>query len=96
MNREHGRHKSAAPNRAGHLFENEKQQHHGDAVQQNIGEMVAAGVEPEKLAIQHVRDRRERMPVLCVNVGERPGKSRRRDTARYNRLSVDVDYRRRN
>ena len=90
MNTEQGGNKGAAPNRAGHRFEHEKQQHDGDAVQQDASEMVAAGVEPEKLAIQHVRNRRERMPVLRVNVGKRPRNSVQRDAARYNLFSVDV------
>ncbi len=52
--------------------------------------MVAAGFEPEKLAIQHVRYRRERMPVPRVTVCECPRDSRKRDAARYDRFSIDV------
>ena len=73
------------------IFPARKSRTRSEAVQQHVDEMMPAGLESEQLAIHHVRNGGERMPVLCVNVGERPGKSRRRDAARYNRLSVDVD-----
>ena len=34
--------------------------------------MVRAWIHSEQLAIEHVRNRRERMPVLRMNMGKRP------------------------
>jgi hypothetical protein len=44
-------------------------------VQQNIGEMVAAGFESVELTIDHVRDDRERMPIARLRVNESPRQS---------------------
>ena len=72
MDREHSGDERACPHRSRHFFQGKKKQDCGDTVQQHIDEVMPAGLEPEQLAIQHVRDGGERMPVLRMNVGERP------------------------
>ena len=44
-------------------------------MQQNISEMMAAGFEIENLAIDHVRNESEWMPVVCVGVSKYSGQS---------------------
>ena len=71
MNREHSRHECAWPKRASHLFEHEEKQQHRYRVQQHISEVMAAALEPEQLAVEHVRNRRERMPVPRMRMRKR-------------------------
>ena len=44
-------------------------------MQQNIGQVMAAGVQAKDLTINHVRDRGQGVPILRVDVGERPDHS---------------------
>lgn len=41
-------------------------------MEENIYQMMRAWIQAEQLAIEHVRDRRQRMPVLGMHMGERP------------------------
>ena len=41
----------------------------------NVDQMMRTGIDPEELTIEHVRNRRERMPVLRMNVGKCPSDS---------------------
>ena len=59
-------------------------------MQQNVREMMAARLEIENLAIDHVRDERERMPVARLNIDERPGETVKRYPLRHQRVSVNV------
>jgi hypothetical protein len=60
-------------------------------VQEDIREMMSAGIEPKELAIEHVGDRRQRMPVPGVAVRERPNDSGQCETAGYDRIFIDVN-----
>jgi len=53
MDGKHRRHERAAPQSAGHLAQNEEQQDDRCGVQQDIGEMIPAGVETVELIIRH-------------------------------------------
>ena len=76
MNGERGRHECAWPNAASpartacHLFQHEKKQQHRYRMQEHISEVMTAGLESEQLAVEHVRNRRQRMPVSCVSMGK--------------------------
>ena len=90
MDGKHRGHERATPKLPGHLPEQEKEQENGNRMQEDIGEVMAAGVKTEELAIQHVRQRRERMPVTRMSVRECPHDSMRSDTTGYDRISVNV------
>ena len=72
MNREDSGDKRTCPYRGRHFFQGQKKQNRGEAMQQHAHKMMPAGPEAEQLTIHHVRNRRERMPVLRMNVRERP------------------------
>ena len=67
--------KRSAPKIAGDLAQPNEKQERSDRVQQDICEMVAARFEIENLAIDHVGDEGERMPVVGLRVGKGPGKA---------------------
>jgi hypothetical protein len=52
---------------------------------------MSAGIEPKELAIEHVGNRRQRMPVPRVAVRERPSDSGQCETAGYDRIFIDVN-----
>src|SRR6266481_3738528 len=57
---------------------------------QRVNEQMATCKHAEELAIDHMCDPRERMPVCGVKSGERPCKSRRRHTAIHHRIFRDI------
>src|SRR4029077_18117396 len=57
---------------------------------QCINEQMATGKHAEELAIDHVCDPCERMPVRLVKSGKRPGESRERNTAVHHRVFLDI------
>jgi hypothetical protein len=65
------------------LAQREEQQDRRRGMKQNVGQMMAPRLEPVQLAIQHVRDRGERVPVGGVNMGEGPLNIARSDTFDY-------------
>ena len=87
MNRKHRRHKCTAPKRTGwrgrspntaagaktrHPPQNQEKQDRRRRVEQDIGQMMAAGAQSVKLAVQHMGNPGQRMPVGGMDVGERP------------------------
>ena len=72
MDRENGRGECARPERARHLLKRKKQQNRPGAVQQHIDKMMPSRLESKELAVQHVRHRCERVPVLRMNMRECP------------------------
>ena len=52
--------------------------------------MMAAGVEPIKLAIKHVRDGGERMPIAGMHMGKGPGNSMKGEATLDDGIFVDV------
>lgn len=57
---------------------------------QRVDQQVAAGVRAKKLAIDHVRNPSERMPVCRMKRGERPGEPRKRNTAIHDWIFLDI------
>ena len=72
MNGKQGGDKGALPKCAGHLSEHEKEQQHCYCMKKNIREMMTTGVETKQLAVDHVRERRERVPIGCMTMRESP------------------------
>ena len=75
MDREKCGDKNALPVRAGlaltgDVAQPKEKQNRGNGVQENIREMVAAGFEIVELAIDHVRNDRERVPIVSLGVDE--------------------------
>ena len=62
----------AGPKLAGHSPQNEKQRDRRGGVEQHIGQMMPPGVQAEELAIEHVRQRGQRIPLAVGPVGEGP------------------------
>ena len=91
MNGEHGRHECAWPKRTRHLFEHEEKQQHRYRVQQHISEVMAAGLEPEQLAVEHVRNRRERMPVPRMRMGKRAEYAGHRKSSVDDRVLININ-----
>ena len=52
--------------------------------------MVSAWFQAEKLAIDHVRDRGQGMPVVIIEMSERPSHSRNREALSNIRILVNV------
>jgi len=50
-------------------------------VEKNINEMMAGRIQSKHLAIQHVRDRCQRMPVPRMSMAKRPGDPVKAETA---------------
>ncbi len=72
------------------MLEREKKKDPCGYVQENIRKMMASRLQPVQLAIQHVRDRRQRMPVHGMNVRECPGNAGGVKTACYLGIFIDV------
>jgi len=54
--------------------------------------MMAAGLQPEQLAIEHVRHGGERVPILRMDVGERPDDTMPTQTGDHVRVAYDVTW----
>src|SRR5271157_1687209 len=73
MNCEDRRYPSAGPECARHLLKRQEQQDRRGGVQDRARQMVAAGLQFIKLAVQHVREPGQRVPVAAAIRGEGPG-----------------------
>src|SRR5207253_7853909 len=60
------------PQSSCHLSQHEKQQDDSDGVQKNVGEMMSGRLESVELAIEHVRNDRERVPDTGDSVFKSP------------------------
>src|SRR6266404_5039290 len=72
VNRKYCGDKCASPKSGRDLLKQQKKKDRARAVQQNINEVMRTRFQAEDLAIEHVRDRRQWMPVMRMNVSERP------------------------
>ena len=54
MDRKHRRHKRAAPQKPSHPPQHQKQEDHRGGVQQDVRQMMPAGIQPIQPAVQHV------------------------------------------
>ena len=90
MNRKQRRDKPARPQISGHLREQQEEQQHCNRVQKHVREMMTARFQIEQLDIDHVRDRRERVPIVFIEMRERPADSRQAQSARNLSVFVNV------
>ena len=60
-------------------------------MQQHIGEVMAAGLEPEQLGVEHVRNRRERMPVSRMRMGKRDEYAGERKSSVDDRVLININ-----
>ena len=59
-------------------------------MQRDVDRVMRAGIETEELAIKHVRDGRERVPVLRMHMRKRPLHALRRHAAANVRILQNV------
>ena len=84
--------KRALPQRACHAFQRHKKKQNGEGVQEDIGKVVPAGIQSMQLAIQHMCDRSERVPILGMDMGKRPGDIGEIDAAADSCVLIDVAW----
>ncbi len=72
------------------LPQREEQQDSRCGVKQDVSKMMSPGLESVKLAIQHVGNGGEWMPVGCMHMGESPCKIPWRETVQYFWVGVNV------
>ena len=90
MDRKHRRHKRAAPQKPCHPPQDQEKQDHRRCVEQDIGKMMAAGVQSVKLAVQHMGKPGQRVPVEAVDMGKRPAKSLPGQTLLNDRVLIHI------
>src|SRR5262249_38853418 len=93
MQRFHGetdRNKSAAPHTAWNLLHLNKAKDDRDSVEQQIRKVVPGCLQSVQLAVQHVCDCRQRMPVFGMNMSECPSDVRDVNAARDSGVLIDV------
>src|SRR4029453_7941268 len=90
MNCEQHCYKSASPQMASHLRQHQKQKDDSDRVQKHVGEMMPGRIESVQLAIQHVRNRRQRVPVTGYRMRKGPGDPRWRNAGGDIGIHVNV------
>src|SRR5437588_6072583 len=90
MNRKQRRHPKAAPLSAGGSQQQPEQQSNVQGVQQNADKMMARGIQAEQLAIEHVGDPSERVPVGNIESSERPTDVLEREAGLNVRIEGDV------
>ena len=92
MDGKQGRREGAGPEIAGHLPQDQKEENDAGGVQQDIGQVVSAGViQSVELAIQHVGEPSERVPVGGMKVRKGPDDSLGSETACDLRIIIDID-----
>ena len=91
MDGEEDGHEGAGPEIVCHPPQHQEQQDRGGGVQQHIREMVAAGVQPVELAVQHVGKPGKRVPVVGVRAGEGPGNAIKAKTVLHVLVFVYVE-----
>lgn len=90
MNRENSRDERAAPQPRRQLQKQNKKKERVRTVDQHIHEMVSARFRAEESPVQHVRHRRQWMPVVRMNVRERPDRAVPIQSGLNLRISTDV------
>ena len=90
MNRENSGDERARPNTVSYLCEQQEKQDRCNAMPEHVHQMLCARIQAEHLAIEHVRNRSERMPVLGMHVRERPRDSVPAEPRSHVRVVVNV------
>jgi len=70
MQREQPRHRRAAPDRASRALEQQVEQQRVDGVDQQAREVMPAGLQPEELRVEQVRQPSDRLPVATQDGAE--------------------------
>jgi hypothetical protein len=83
MNGEDSRYKGALPEALGHPMKNEEEQQGVCYVKEKVYQMLRAWPQSKQLAVQHVRDPGQGMPVACMEGCKSPGNVPRRQTHLY-------------
>ena len=72
------------------ISQREKKEHRGRRVEHQVGQMMARRLQTEELAIQHMGDPGQRVPVAGVHMGKRPNDSIQFEAAGDRRVFEDV------
>ena len=91
MNCENGSDKAGAPSRARHCLQGKKQASRAQSMQQDIDDVRSARIKTKNLAVHHVSDGRERMPIACVRLTECVDKSGKSDAMGDAGIRVNID-----
>jgi hypothetical protein len=70
-----GRDHSTSPNGPGHLFQDNEQEQSIGEMKQQVGEVMAHGIEAVELAVKHMGQPSERVPIGCMGCGKGPNKT---------------------
>ena len=62
--------KALRPERSGSATQEKEQKNHSQGMAEDVSEVMATAVEPESLAIEHVRQHGDRVPVIGVSMGK--------------------------
>ncbi len=82
--------KRAAPECSRERAEPEEKQDRVARVKQQVGQVMTRRTQSVKLAIQHVREPRQRVPIRAMNVSEGPLQPRPSQSRRNLRIAGDV------
>src|SRR5215472_10778633 len=82
----------ARPRLAGHAAQGKEQNDGGESVQQDVCEMVPAGIDTEELHVEHVREPGEGKPIGVAERGECPHDAVGSEAGPYLRVFGDVDW----
>ena len=74
----------------GHLSEHEKEQDNGNCVKKHTREMVSSRLQSVNLAVQHVRNRRQRVPVSGMTMDKSADDAIDRQASRNRRVFVNI------
>ncbi len=90
MNCEQRRDKTASPHVSSHLPQYKKQKNDGHRVQKHVSEMMPGRIESVELAIQHVRNRCQRVPVTGCRMRKGPRDPCQRQPCGDVRIRVNI------
>jgi hypothetical protein len=75
MQRKQCGHEATSPNGPGHLFQDNEQEQSIGEMKQQVGEVMAHRVEVVELAVKHMGQPSERVPIGCMGGGKGPNKT---------------------
>ena len=90
MDGKDGRDKGAPPKGPGHLPQHQKNQDHRRGVKEDIGQMMPGGMQSVQLAVEHVGNPSQRMPVIGMKMGERPDDSPEAQPVGNHRILINI------
>ena len=90
MKSKQGSHQKTSSQCACCLLQQPKQEQDISCMQQHVNHMVSAWIEPEELAVRHVRKPRHRVPVSCLQTAKGPTEVRKVQSGANMTVSGDV------